>query len=125
MKRKHKKAKIALITLGSLVIITSVTVLGLFAYSWNYKIPVQAEKIEPTGTNLISTQNRSLYDKNGNIIKLNGINAGNILLQEGWMSPFDLEPKKDKDGSLIKDKDGNLSYDEFSEEMFLDALSKN
>ena len=90
MKRKHKKAKIVLITLGSLVIITSVTVLGLFAYSWNYKIPVQAEKIEPTGTNLISTQNRSLYDKNGNIIKLNGINAGNILLQEGWMSPFDL-----------------------------------
>ena len=69
MKRKHKKAKIVLITLGSLVIITSVTVLGLFAYSWNYKIPVQAEKIEPTGTNLISTQNRSLYDKNGNIIQ--------------------------------------------------------
>ena len=125
MKRKHKKAKIVLITLGSLVIITSATVLGLFAYSWNYKIPVQAEKIEPTGTNLISTQNRSLYDKNGNIIKLNGINAGNILLQEGWMSPFDLEPKKDKNGNLIKDKDGNLSYDEFSEEMFLDALNKN
>lgn len=125
MKRKHKKAKIVLITLGSLIIITSVTVLGLFAYSWNYKIPVQAEKIEPTGTNLISTQNRSLYDKNGNIIKLNGINAGNILLQEGWMSPFDLEPKKDKNGNLIKDKDGNLSYDEFSEEMFLDALNKN
>lgn len=124
MKKKHKALKISLITLGSVLFIFLGTVLGVFIYLKAYKIPKQDEKIDdPTG--LVVTCNRSLYDKNGNKLELKGINAGQILLQEGWMSPFCVGAKKDSDGNYIKDKDGNLTYDEFAEETFLDAINLN
>ncbi len=124
-KKSHKGLKICFSVLGVTVLALGGTLLGLFSYSWNYKIPEQENKIEENKQGLVQAKNRSLYDKDGNILKLNGINAGNILLQEGWMSPFDGEPKKDEEGKLIKDKDGNLEYGEYSEEMFLDDLKHN
>ena len=79
--------------------IGAVTVLGIVAivlltaviYSKTYKTPKQAETIENT-TGLVQAHKRALYDAEGNILQLKGINAGQILLQEGWMSPFATEP---------------------------------
>ena len=107
------------------VVLLAGTVLGyLFVDSQNYEIPDQLETI-PNDTGLIQAHGRSLYDAQGNDIQLKGINAGQLLLQEGWMSPFALEPKKNEDGSWEKDSDGNLQYPEFSEEEFRAGLKSN
>jgi hypothetical protein len=45
---------------------------------------------------------KSLYDKNGNKLQLKGINYGNWLNQEGWMSVNSLGPKLNEDGSYVK-----------------------
>ena len=116
--------KTALLSLLILVLIVSAVAGGLLIYSKTYKVPQQAEKIENT-TGLIQASGRALYDANGNRIQLKGVNAGQILLQEGWMSPFALEPLKNADGSYVKDDGDNIQYPEFTEEEFRRALQSN
>ncbi len=113
-----------LIVLGAAVLLLVLFVGGVILYSATYSIPEQAASIE-NATGLVQAHGRSLYDAAGNRLALKGINAGQILLQEGWMSPFALEPSKNPDGSYAADKDGNLQYPEFTEEEFRSGLKAN
>ena len=119
-----KWLKRILILLLSLLALLALAVGGAVLYSRNYSVPEQAATIENT-TGLVQASGRSLYDANGLQLQLRGINAGQILLQEGWMSPFALEPLKNEDGSFVTDADGNLQYPEFSEEQFRAGLKAN
>ena len=113
-----------LIILGAVVLLVALFVGGVVLYSVSYTVPEQAASIENT-TGLVQAHGRSLYDAQGNRLQLKGINAGQILLQEGWMSPFALEPSKNPDGSFVTDADGNLQYPEFTEEEFRAGLQAN
>ena len=119
-----KVAKTVLLTLLILVAVIAVVAIALVICSKNYTVPEQAATIE-NDTGLVQASGRSLYDAQGNRLQLTGINAGQILLQEGWMSPFALEPLKNEDGSYVKDADGNIQYPEFTEEEFRTALKSN
>lgn len=128
--RKGKKAIVIVInSLLGIVIIGGAIIGGLFIYSSNYHVPKGSDSTK-NNTGLImqgtmADDRRSLYDKDGKRIILRGINAGNILLQEGWMSPFATKPKYNKDGTLVKDKDLNIQYPEFTQEDFLKAIDGN
>lgn len=119
-----KTLKRILLGTGCFVLALALIAGGFVLYSNLYKVPAQSPSIVNT-TGLVQASGRSLYDAQGNRIQLRGINAGQILLQEGWMSPFALEPEKNKDGSYVKDADGNIQYPEFSEEEFRAALATN
>lgn len=119
-----KALKTILIVLLSVILIAALVAVGLLLYSKNYSIPEQDATIENT-TGLVQAHGRSLYDADGNAIQLKGINAGQILLQEGWMSPFSLEPLKNEDGSYVKDADNNIQYPEFTEKQFREGLASN
>lgn len=93
-------------------------------YSQNYTYEEKVTKIE-NNTGLVQASGKSLYDAGGNHLVLRGINAGQILLQEGWMSPFALEPLKNEDGSYVKDADNNIQYPEFTEEEFREGIKSN
>ena len=121
MKRVLKTMGIVLL---ALILVLAVAAGALFLYSKNYTIPAQAATIDNT-TGLVQASGRSLYDAQGSRIVLKGVNAGQILLQEGWMSPFALEPLKNEDGSYVKDADGNIQYPEFSEEEFRAGIKSN
>ena len=121
MKKILKKV---LIVLGAILLLIVAVVAGLFIYSKTYSIPEQDATIENT-TGLVQAHDRSLYDANGNRIQLTGMNAGQILLQEGWMGPFALEPLKNEDGSYVKDAGGNIQYPEFAEEEFRAGIKSN
>lgn len=124
-KKKMKKGlKIGLIAGGSVLGVVAILLSSAAVYSATYKIPKQLDKIE-NNTGLVQAFNRSLYDSNGDKIVLEGVNFGNIFLQEGWLSPFALEPLKNKDGSYVKDKDGYIQYPEFTEEDFRNGLYSN
>ena len=116
--------KKTLIIFVAVILLLALIVGGAVLYSMNYTVPRQAEKIENT-TGLVQASGRSLYDPAGNRLQLIGINAGQNLLQEGWMSPFALEPSKNPDGSYVTDADGNLQYPEFTEEEFRAGLKSN
>lgn len=121
MKKWWKKVLVGLL---AVTVALAAVVTWLFIDSQNYKIPEQKKKIE-NNTGLIQAYGRSLYDANGDQILLRGVNAGQILMQEGWMSVFALEPLYDEDGNLVKDQDGNLQYPEFAEEQFREGLASN
>ena len=112
------------ICLLALVVIVGAVAGILFWNSSSYAIPEQAKTVE-NSTGLVQAQGRSLYDAAGNALQLKGINAGQILVQEGWMSPFALEPLKNADGSYVKDGDGNIQYPEFTEEELRAGLAEN
>lgn len=116
--------KIILITLLILVLLVGSVVGGLVVYSKTYSIPEQAATIE-NNTGLVQAYGRSLYDAAGDQIQLRGVNAGQILLQESWMSPFAIEPLKNEDGSYVKDADDNIQYPEFTEQDFRAGIQSN
>ena len=93
-------------------------------FSLTYQVPEQAATIV-NATGLVQASGRALYDVNGNMLQLIGVNAGQILLQEGWMSPFATEALKNEDGSYVKDGGDNIQYPEFTEAEFRAALKSN
>lgn len=119
-----KVVKRVLLGIGAVLLFAALVVGGLVIYSKTYSVKEQATEIE-NSTGLVQAYGKSLYDENGRQIQLRGINAGQILLQEGWMSPFALEPLKNEDGSYVKDADGNIQYPEFSEEEFRAGIKSN
>lgn len=121
---KNKNWKIALICVLAAALLVGGVFGGLMLYSKGYDVPAPQENMQ-NNTGLVQAVGRSLYDANGNALQLVGVNAGQILLQEGWMSPFALEPLKNEDGSYVKDKDDNIQYPEFSEEEFRAGLAAN
>ena len=112
------------IIMGVILAVVLLAGVGLVVYSKNYSIPEQAKTIE-NNTGLVQAFGRSLYDANGNQIQLHGVNAGQILLQEGWMGLFSLEPLKNEDGSYVKDDGDNIQYPEFTESEFREGLASN
>ena len=121
---KKRILKTVLIVLLSVILLAGLVVGALMLYSINYSIPEQASSIQNT-TGLVQASGRTLYDAAGQPLQLIGVNAGQLLLQEGWMSPFALAPLKNEDGSYVKDGDGNIQYPEFSEEQFRAGLASN
>lgn len=120
----RKVWKIALWAVLTVVVLAAAFAGGMVLHSKNYAPGEQAQSIV-NETGLVQACGKSLYDAQGNRLQLKGINAGQILLQEGWMSPFALEPLKNEDGSFVKDGDGNIQYPEFTEEEFRTALINN
>ncbi len=120
----RKAWKIVLWAVLAVVVLAAAFAGGMVLYSKNYAPGEQAQSIV-NETGLVQAYGKSLYDAQGSRLQLKGINAGQILLQEGWMSPFALEPLKHEDGSYVKDGDGNIQYPEFTEEEFRTALKNN
>ena len=70
---------------------------------------------------------KGLYDKNGDLVTLKGINFGNWLIQEGWLSTTSLgylkndkgEPKEVNENGII------TGYEEVYQEELIEALKNN
>ena len=116
--------KIVLYTFLAVVFVIVASCSFIYGYSRLYSIPEQEKHIENT-TGLVQAHNRSLYDAKGDKLRLIGVNAGQLLIQEGWMGPFALEPLKNEDGSYVKDGGNNIQYPEFTEEHFREGIKAN
>ena len=79
MKKILKGIGIAIL---SIILAAVIFVDCAIVYSQNYTVDNQPEKIE-NSTGLVQASGKSLYDADGNKIVLRGVNAGQILLQEG------------------------------------------
>jgi len=110
--------------IGIILLVLVISIDCLVVYSQNYTVDDQPLTIK-NGAGLVQASGKSLYDASGNKLVLRGVNAGQILLQEGWMSPFALEPLKNDDGTYVKDADNNIQYPEFTEEEFREGIKSN
>lgn len=127
MKKQTKKKLIIGLSIGiasTIILVPASIAITALIYSNTYDIPEQKDTIINT-TGLVQVKDRSLYDKNGKKIRLEGVNFGNVFLQEGWLGPFALEPNKNPDGTYVRDHDNHFTYPEFTEEDFRNGLLTN
>lgn len=86
------------------------------------KVEVTHKKIET-----YKAIDKGIYDLEGNLFQIQGINYGNLLIQEGWMSVNSLGPKLNEDGSYAKiNSEGVIEeYEEVYQEELDLALKNN
>lgn len=128
MKNKSKKRKVLAIlggVLAGIVLIPSAFLGILTAISFSRSLPTHAtEKIEnPTG--LVQQKGKALFDKNGDYLLLRGVNVGNLLVSESWLSPFGAGESLDQNGDPILDHDSLPTYPELPMEEAIQAFRSN
>ena len=128
--KKDKNKKTSIIKKILVSLITFILVIVLFAggvllwgeiYHKTYKYDV-LQSISPNNQQIktIRAEGKALYDEEGNIYTIKGVNFGNLLISEGWMTVNSLGAKYNEDGSYFKiNEDGIVEeYEEvFQEEM--------
>lgn len=119
-----RSLKITLISVASSLAVIGGVFGGFAAYTLNYKVTPEKEKIE-NNTGLIQAYGKALYDKDGYPIQLKGVNNGSALVQEDWMTAFQIGEKKDQEENYIKDKDNYIQYVHFAEKQFREAIKEN
>ena len=113
-----------------LVLITVFLIIVVRAcnYGENYdkKAPLTAD-VKHKDMVTIKSIGRGLYDKDGNLFQMKGVNYGNWLIQEGWMSVNSLGAKYNEDGSFYKVNDQGIveEYEEVYQEDLDSALANN
>lgn len=100
---------------------------GVFAttymkYKKVNKDPSHVEVEKDNG--LVFAKGTSLYDKNGDLLRLKGCNVGGLLNTEGWMCPYSAGPLLDENNNPIS-YGGYIAYPSFSEDEAREALNAN
>ena len=112
--------KVFLITILCIVTIAGIIIGFGHIYRSNYKYEAPATIVRNDGGNTIIASGKGLYDENGNLFEIKGVNFGNLFISEGWMTVNSVGPLLNKDGSYVKqNKEGVVEeYEEiYQEEM--------
>ena len=102
----NKIKKTLFITLTVVLLFFTICFLGVihiynYGENFNEKIPDFVE-VSHKDMKTIKAVGKGLYESDGKYIQLKGINFGNWLIQEGWMTPNSLGAKYNSDGSFVK-----------------------
>ena len=116
----------------AILLIAAAFIFRAYNYGFNYKkgkdIP-NSVVIEDDGNDYdtIKAVGRGLYDKDGNRFNIKGVNFGNWLIQEGWMTVNSIGIEYNEDGSYKKiNNDGIIeSYYEVCQNELEKALYIN
>ena len=107
----------------AIVIILAAFIFRAYNYGFNYKkgkeIPDKVTIVDDgNGIDTVKAVGRGLYDKDGNRVEIKGVNFGNWLLQEGWMTVMSMGPLLDEDGSYVGVSDQGIvtEYEEIYQE---------
>ena len=121
MKKLFKKLFGTLIALVLVVIILAAGIITWgHIYRKNYEFDAPRGIQRTDGLDTIIANGNALYDRDGNIFEIKGVNFGNLFLTEGWMTVNSIGPLLNKDGSFVKvNEDGIVEeYEEiYQEEM--------
>ena len=127
-----KKGKKILITTFSIVgtLLISLGVVGVVAHGYGKKDFNNLPRHQEVTHKKIETYKaigKGIYDLEGNYFQIKGVNFGNFLIQEGWMSVNSLGPKLNKDGSYVKINEQGIveEYEEVYQEELDEALLNN
>ena len=109
-----------------LAIVIAVIVIAAAVIGWGhyyrvtYKFDAPKEITRVDGGETIIAEGKALYDENGKIFEIRGVNFGNLFIAEGWMTVNSVGAKLNEDGSFAKvNEDGIVEeYEEiYQEEM--------
>lgn len=104
-----------LLVLGALIIYGNI-----YASKANVDEVPERVDIEANELGTVVAVGRGLYDENGDLFEIKGINFGNLFIAEGWMTVNSIGALKNKDGSFEKVNEQGIveEYEEiYQEEM--------
>lgn len=79
------------------------TIIGVgHFYRTSYSYVVPAKITRERGASTIVAQGRGLYDEDGKLFEIKGINFGNLFISEGWMTVNSIGALYNNDGSFQK-----------------------
>ncbi len=128
MKRKKKKILIISLSVLGAILVLPAGFLGIvagMAETRAINLSSNASKLRSVRSDLVYADGNSLYDANGDRLVLQGVNAGNLLIYEGWISPFSVGECRDDNGELIIDNDNLTTYPEMPMEEALKGYNSN
>lgn len=111
----------ALISIVIVVLLVFVGIIGWGHYyrtSYVYDVPETITRVD--GGDTVIAEGKALYDENGKIFEIRGVNFGNLFIAEGWMTVNSVGPLLNEDGSYVKVNEQGIveEYEEiFQEEM--------
>ena len=114
----------------SIIIAILVIAIGVIAwghyYRTSYEFDAPRSIVRDDGGNTIIAQGKALYDENGDIFEIRGVNFGNLFIAEGWMTVNSVGAKLNEDKSFAKvNEDGIIEeYEEIYQEEMDDILAR-
>ena len=125
--------KRALIAIAAVVFFVGVVIGSLFikvaSFRKNYyvEIPDHVTLDNVSDIQPLTAVGRGIYDKNGDRVTLQGVNFGNWLIQEGWMSVNSLGASYKRNGSYVKINEEGIveEYEELYQEEVIEAMRNN
>ncbi len=110
---------IIIIVVAALVIFAAVLCWGRhYRSSYEYDVPESITR--EAGASTVIASGKALYDEDGNLFEIKGVNFGNLFIAEGWMTVNSIGPLCNDDGTFAKvNEDGIVEeYEEiYQEEM--------
>lgn len=122
---RKKKALIISLSVFSALLISPVAIFSVMMSESYKKTSLTHLQARTSKNGLVYAYGDSLYDAYGQKLVLKGINAGNLLVYEGWLSPFSVGALTDGNGNCILDKNGLTTYPEMSMEEALKGYQSN
>lgn len=103
MKKVVKRILTIVIIVVAAVIVFACTYIGIghfYRTGYSYDVPKTIER--ESGANTVVAQGKALYDEEGKLFEIKGINFGNLFVSEGWMTTNSIGAKYDKNGNFEK-----------------------
>lgn len=128
MKKKSKVKRIvciSLIILSILIVLPMIFVLVVTISSNTRSSRIDKKERIENNTGLVIQKGKALYDKDGNYLLFRGVNIGNLLVSEGWLSPFSVGEKLDSNGDVILDNDSLPTYPKLPMEETINGFNSN
>lgn len=128
MKKGKKLKKILIICFSILaaLIVLPLAFVGIVTISSNNRsLDVDRNKTIENNTGLVQQKGKALYDKDGKYLLLRGVNAGNLLVSEGWLSPYSVGEAKDDSGNIVYDDNNLPTYPELPMEETVSGFEAN
>ncbi|MFA6624715.1 MAG: cellulase family glycosylhydrolase [Bacilli bacterium] len=117
--------KILIIVVLSIVLIVLAFVGIVTLVSHNRGDRTDSGAVIENKSGLVQQKGSSLYDKDGNRLILKGVNAGGMLVSEGWLVPYSVGEKLDADNNIIYDSNNIPTYPELPMEDVIEGLNSN
>ncbi len=127
MKKILKRIALSLLSVVAVVLIGALLFVGwghIYRETYTHTVPATIRRTYADGEHrTITAHGKALYDEEGNLFEIKGVNFGNLLITEGWMTVNSVGAKMNEDGSFVKVNEQGIveEYEEIYQEE-LDAL---
>lgn len=116
-------AVIGIVAVSLAVVVGALCIkVSIFRNSYFAEIPDSVVWQQSTSTQPLRSNGRGIYDANGNRVELQGVNFGNWLITEGWLSTHSTGVETDSNGVAIKINDDGV-VENYLESYYQDELA--